>query len=74
MKCVNKHAVAKITNNEYKEVLLNKKCLRHSINRIQNKNHKIGSYEIYKTFLTCFVDKINILDHGFDALTLGSSI
>ena len=36
-KNVNKNIVATICHNEYKDVLLNKKCLRNSKNRIQNK-------------------------------------
>ena len=36
-KVVNRNVVAAISHNEYKDVLLNKKCLRHSINRIQSK-------------------------------------
>ena len=47
-KGVNENVVAKISHNEYKDVLLNNKCLRHSINRTQSKNHKIGTYEIKK--------------------------
>ena len=47
-KGVNENVVAIISHNEYKDVLLNNKCLRHSINRIQSKNHKIGTYEIKK--------------------------
>ena len=43
-----------------KVVLLNNKCLRHSMNRIQNKVHRIGTYEINKTSLSCFDDKIYI--------------
>ena len=38
-KDVNKNAVAKISHSKYKDVLLNKRCLRGSMNRIQNKNH-----------------------------------
>ena len=37
-----KHVVSKIRHNEYNNVLLNNKFLRHSTNRIQSKNHKIG--------------------------------
>ena len=33
-KSVNKNVVATISHNEYKDVLLNKKCSRHSMNRI----------------------------------------
>ena len=36
-KVLNRNVVAAISHNEYKDVLLNKKCLRHSINRIQSK-------------------------------------
>ena len=35
-KSVNKNVVATISHNEYKDVLLNKKCLTHSMNRIQS--------------------------------------
>ena len=37
---VNKNFVATISHGEYKYALLNQKCLRHSMNRIQSKNHK----------------------------------
>ena len=36
-KRVNRNVVATIHHNEYKDVLLNKKCWRHSMNRIQSK-------------------------------------
>ena len=42
-KGVNRNIVATISHNEYKDVLLNKKCLRHSMIRIQSKDHKIGT-------------------------------
>ena len=45
-KGVNKNVFATKIHNEYKNVLLNKKCLRHSMNKIQSKDHKIGTYEI----------------------------
>ena len=40
-KVVNKNLVTKISHNAYKEVLLNKTCLRHLINRIRSKSLKI---------------------------------
>ena len=55
---INKNIVAIISHNEYKDVLLNKKCLRHSINRIQSKDHRIRTYEINKISLPCFDDNI----------------
>ena len=35
--------------NEFKDVLFNKKVIRHKTKRIQAKKHKIGTYEIDKT-------------------------
>ena len=57
-KDVNKNVVVTIGHNEYKDVLLNNKCLRHSVNGIQRKDHRIGTYEISKNSLSCFDDKI----------------
>ena len=36
-KGVNKNVVATASHNEYKESLLNKKCIKHPMNRIQSK-------------------------------------
>ena len=55
-KSVNKNAVLTIIHNEYKDVLLNNKCLRHSRNRIQSKEHTVGTFEINKISLPCFDD------------------
>ena len=63
-KGVNKNVVETINHSEYRDVLLNKKCLRHSMNRIRSKNHRIGIYEINKVSLSCFNDKIHILNNG----------
>ena len=68
---VNKNIVATISDNEYKDVLLNKKCIRHSMNRIQSKVHSIETYEINKISLSCFDDKIYIQNNGYDRLALG---
>ena len=68
---VKKNVVATIIHNEYKDVLLSKKCLRHSMNRIQSKDHRIGTYEINKISLSCFDDKIYIQNNGCDGLALG---
>ena len=57
-------------HNEYKDVLLNKKCLRHSMNTIQSKDHKIGNYESNKISLSCFDDKIYIQHSGCDGLAV----
>ena len=44
-------------NDEYKHVLLNIKCIRHSMDRIQSKDHGIGTYEINKMSLSCLMTK-----------------
>ena len=41
-KGANKNVVAAISLSEYNNVLLNKKCLRHSMNRIQSKDHRMN--------------------------------
>ena len=43
--------------NEFKDSLFNKKILKHKMRRIQVKKHKLGTYEINKTSLSCFDDK-----------------
>ena len=40
-KGMNRNFAATTSHNEYKVVLLNDKCLRHAMNRIQNKDHTI---------------------------------
>ena len=42
------YSIVAISHREYKDVFLNKKCLGHFMNRIQSKDHKIGTYEIKK--------------------------
>ena len=36
--------------------------------RIQNKLHKIGTYEVFKISLSCFDDKRYILDNDSNSL------
>ena len=70
-KDVKRNVVATISHIEYKDVLLNNKCLRHSMNRIQSKDHRTETYKINKTSLSCFGDKIHIKNNGYDGLSLG---
>ena len=39
----NANVVAPTSHNEYKDALLYNKCIRHSMNRIQSKDHRIGT-------------------------------
>ena len=59
-----------MSHNEYKDVSLNKKCLIHSMNRIQSKNYNIGTFEINKIPLFWFDDKTFIQNSRCDGLTL----
>ena len=67
-KVVNRNIVEKITHNEYKDVLLNQKCLRHLMNRIQSKNHTVRTYEINNISFSCFDDRIYIKNNRYDGL------
>ena len=51
-KDVNKNVVATISHNEYKDILMNNKCIRHLMNRTQSKDHRIGTCEVNKTSLS----------------------
>ena len=70
-KGVNKNVVATISQNEYKDVLLNNKYLRHSVNRNQSKDHRIATYEINQTSLSCSDDKITYPKQWIYGLALG---
>ena len=46
---------------KFKDVLFNKKIIRHKMKIIQSKKHKLGTYEINKIFLSCFDNKRYVL-------------
>ena len=54
--------------NEFKDVLFNKKIIRHKMKRIQAKKHKIGTYETDKISLSCFDDKRYVVGDGIHML------
>ena len=54
--------------NEFKNVLLNKKIIRHKMKRIQAKKHKIGTYEINKISLSYSDNKRYVLDDRIHTL------
>ena len=53
-KGVNRNAVVAISHRECEDVLFESKYLRHSMNRIQSKDHRIGTYEISKSYYKNF--------------------
>ena len=54
---------------KFKDVLLNKKFIRHKMKRIQSKKDKLGAYEIDKISLSCFDDRRYLLDNGIYTLS-----
>ena len=49
-------------------MLYGKGLMRHTIKRIQRKLHRIGTYDVCKTSLSCFDDKRYIFDDGANSL------
>ena len=68
---VNRNVVVTISHNECKNVMLDDKCVRHTKNRIQSKDWRIGTYEIKKISLFGFDDKIYIRNNGHNGPALG---
>ena len=54
---VNKNVVKRIRHSEYKDVLLNGKCLRYSMNTVQSKDHR--TYEINEICLALMIKCIS---------------
>ena len=54
--------------NKLKNVLFDKKIIRHKMKRIQSKKHELGTFEIDKIFLSCFDNKRYVLDDGIYTL------
>ena len=52
----------------FKDVLVNKKIIRHKMKIIQSKKHKLGTYEIDKISFSSFDDKRYVLDYGIHTL------
>ena len=61
---VNKNFTATI--NKQKKILLNKKYLRHYVNRLQSKQHRLETYKSDKISLSYFDDKICAVNNRYD--------
>ena len=57
-----------LKHNEYVDTLFGKKRVGHKMKRIQSELHRIGTYDINKVSLSCFDDKIYVLDDGINTL------
>ena len=42
--------------------------IRHKMERIQSKLHRVGTYDVCKIYLSCSDDEIYILDNGINIL------
>ena len=67
-KCVIKK---NITHENYKETLFQQQQLHHKMKTIRSAKHRLYSYEINKTSLSCFDDKRYISDDGVHTLAYG---
>ena len=71
-KGVRKNVIKKnITHENYKDCLLNRKQMLHSMCTIRSACHQIGSYQLNKVSLSCFDDKRYILEDGITSYAYG---
>ena len=60
-----------LQHDNYKDVLFNKKQLRHEMRLIKSEKHQIGSYMVNKISLSCFDDKRYIHKNGVTSYAYG---
>ena len=70
-KGVGRTALASITFDTYRDVLLNKQAIMSKFNIITSKNHCLFSSVTNKLSLSCVDDKRQILDDGINTLPWG---
>ena len=71
-KGVRKYVIKKnITHENYKDCLLNRKQMLHSMRTIRSECHQIGSYQLNKISLSCFDDKRYTLEDGITSYAYG---
>ena len=60
-----------LTFDNYLSCIQNSTISKHKINTIRSEKHEVSSYEINKTSLSCYDDKIYILDDKISTLAYG---
>ena len=60
-----------IKHEDYKNILINKKQIHHTMKTIRSSKHQLGSYEINKVSLSCFDDKRYISNDGIKSHAYG---
>ena len=63
-----KAAKNQIKHSDFADILFNKKIIKHTMKRIQNKLHRLGTYDISKISVSCVDDKRYVLDDGVNTL------
>ena len=61
----------RLRHDNYKDVLFNKKQMRHTMRTIKSEKHRLGSYVLNKTSLSCFDDKRYIHENGITSYAYG---
>ena len=67
-KRVNKNIIKSMRNEEYINILFNKKMKRHKMKITKSKLHRIGTYNVCEISFSCFDYKRYILDDGINNL------
>jgi hypothetical protein len=62
----------KLTHDNFKNVIKKKDRMRHKMNTIRSTKHVIGTYQIQKVTLSCFDDKIYLLDDEVTSFAYGN--
>ena len=60
--------VKNVRHKGYVDVLLNRNLIRRQMKIIQRRLHRIGTYDVCKISLSCFVDNRYILNDGTNSL------
>ena len=70
-KCIYKGHNVTIRNDEFMDVLFNKKVIRHIMKGIKSFGHRMYTYESIRISLSAFDGKRYILDDGIHTLVYG---
>ena len=58
-----------LKNKDYQNIFFSRSYMRHEMNRIERKDHNIGSGRINKTSLSSYNDEKQILEDGYSSLS-----
>ena len=70
-KNIHKGHNSNIRSNEFKDIIINKRVLRHKMKKITPKNHKMYTQENNKISLSSCDDKRYIIEDGITTLAYG---